>query len=429
MNLSIIKEVNNVSAIVITDLTKRLGKQRVLSNINLEILDGEFFSLLGTENSGKTTLAKIIMGYLKPNNGSIRIYDMDSFKESKEIKESTSLVFEDLILNSNLKVHSLLKKTLNAHNLTSTEDIDALCDYFEFNGSNRISALDNREMKILSIINALVTKPRLLVLDNPTKDLNESDINKLFSHIKKLNETEGLTVLLLSDSLSEAKKYSSRIAYLSNGKIQNIEYNNQKISEDKVLKIPEYRGNLNYFTSIGARVIKDEDDETILYYDKEIPALSKVIYEENLVNYELKNAKLEDKINAYYSGDNPNPENFAKPVEQAEVVETSVADDTTIHAEEINGVTESTIKINEEPSAEFTEIEGVKVEDTNPQKDEIHNTKTNLFVDDEYRETVINNEAVVNNNDETIFIPSETNEDSIFNATENTLSKEDKDDI
>ncbi|MBU5670091.1 ABC transporter ATP-binding protein [Peptoniphilus sp. MSJ-1] len=418
-----------MSAIVITDLTKRLGKQRVLSNINLEILDGEFFSLLGTENSGKTTLAKIIMGYLKPNNGSIRIYDMDSFKESKEIKESTSLVFEDLILNSNLKVHSLLKKTLNAHNLTSTEDIDALCDYFEFNGSNRISALDNREMKILSIINALVTKPRLLVLDNPTKDLNESDINKLFSHIKKLNETEGLTVLLLSDSLSEAKKYSSRIAYLSNGKIQNIEYNNQKISEDKVLKIPEYRGNLNYFTSIGARVIKDEDDETILYYDKEIPALSKVIYEENLVNYELKNAKLEDKINAYYSGDNPNPENFAKPVEQAEVVETSVADDTTIHAEEINGVTESTIKINEEPSAEFTEIEGVKVEDTNPQKDEIHNTKTNLFVDDEYRETVINNEAVVNNNDETIFIPSETNEDSIFNATENTLSKEDKDDI
>lgn len=418
-----------MSAIVITDLTKRLGKQRVLSNINLEILDGEFFSLLGTENSGKTTLAKIIMGYLKPNNGSIRIYDMDSFKESKEIKESTSLVFEDLILNSNLKVNSLLKKTLNAHNLSSTEDIDTLCDYFELNGSNRISALDNREMKILSIVNALVTKPRLLVLDNPTKDLNESDINKLFSHIKKLNETEGLTVLLLSDSLSEAKKYSSRIAYLSNGKIQNIEYNNQKISEDKVLKIPEYRGNLNYFTSIGARVIKDEDDETILYYDKEIPALSKVIYEENLVNYELKNAKLEDKINAYYSGDNPNPENFAKPVEKTDDSLTAETNNNTINAEEINGVTESTIKINEEPSAEFTEIEGVKVEDTNPQKDEIHNTKTNLFVDDEYKETVINNETVVNNNDETIFIPSETNEDSIFNATENTLSKEDKDDI
>lgn len=418
-----------MSAIVITDLTKRLGKQRVLSNINLEILDGEFFSLLGTENSGKTTLAKIIMGYLKPNNGSIRIYDMDSFKESKEIKESTSLVFEDLILNSNLKVNSLLKKTLNAHNLSSTEDIDTLCDYFELNGSNRISALDNREMKILSIINALVTKPRLLVLDNPTKDLNESDINKLFSHIKKLNETEGLTVLLLSDSLSEAKKYSSRIAYLSNGKIQNIEYNNQKIAEDKVLKIPEYRGNLNYFTSIGARLIKDEDDETILYYDKEIPALSKVIYEENLVNYELKNAKLEDKINAYYSGDNPNPENFAKPVKKTDASLTAETNNNTINAEKINGVTESTIKINEEPSAEFTEIEGVKVEDTNPQKDEIHNTKTNLFVDDEYKETVINNETVANNNDETIFIPSETNEDSIFNATENTLSKEDKDDI
>jgi len=420
-----------MSAIVITDLSKRIGKQRVLSNINLEILDGEFFSLLGTDNAGKTTLAKIIMGYLKPNNGSIRIYDMDSFKESKEIKESTSLVFEDFILNSNLKINSLLKKTLNTHNLTSTEDIDLLCDYFSLNGSRRISSLDIREMKILSIINALITKPRLLILDNPTKDLNDSDVNKLFSHLKKLNESEGTTILLLADDLSEAKKYSSRIAYLSKGKIQNIEYNNQKIAEDKVLIIPEYRGNLNYFTSIGAKVIKDEDDETILYYDKEIPSLSKVIYEENLVNYELKDATLDDKIKAYYTEDNPNPENFAKPVSpvaKEEVTETTNDSDNTVDANEVNGVTESTIVINEDSNNEFNEVEGVKIEESEenePQKDEIHNTKTNLFVDDAYKEKVINNTS----DEETIFITSKSKDDSVFNEAKNTEIKEDKNDI
>ena len=73
MSLSIIKEVNSMSAIVINDLTKGKGKDKVLQKLNLEILEGEFFSLLGTEKSGKTTLARIIMGFLKPNLSLIHI--------------------------------------------------------------------------------------------------------------------------------------------------------------------------------------------------------------------------------------------------------------------------------------------------------------------------------------------------------------------
>ena len=135
MSLIIIKEVNNMSAIVINDLTKGKGKDKILSNLNLEILDGEFFSLLGTDKSGKTTLARLLMGYLKASSGSIKLYDMDSFKESKEIKESVSFVPEDMIYDSKIKSFALLKKTLNAHNLSNTEDIDILCDYFDFNSN------------------------------------------------------------------------------------------------------------------------------------------------------------------------------------------------------------------------------------------------------------------------------------------------------
>ena len=242
------------------------------------------------------------MGYLKPSSGTIKVYDMDSFKESKEIKESVSFVPEEMIFDSKIKSYNLLKKTLKVHNLTNTEDIDVLSDYFEFNSNIRVCDLRDRERKILAILNALITKPRLLVLDNPSKFLEEKDIDRLFSHLKKLNETENLTVLLLSNSLRQAKKYSARIAYLSDGKIQEIEYNNVKVAGDKVLKIDSFRGNLNYFTSIGARIIKDEEDETILYFDGPLPELSKVIYEEALENYVLEDAQLDDKVNAYYKG-------------------------------------------------------------------------------------------------------------------------------
>lgn len=444
-----------MSAIVINDLTKGKGKEKILSNLNLEILDGEFFSLLGTKNSGKTTLARIIMGYLKPGSGSIRVYDMDSFKESKEIKETVSFVPQDMIFDSKIKSYALLKKTLSTHGLSSTEDIDVLCDYFEFNSNLRICDLRDRERKLLAIINALVIKPRLLILDSPSKFLEEKDIDRLFSHVKKLNESEGLTVLLLSDSLREAKKYSSRIAYLSDGKIQDTEYNNVKAAGDKVLKIDSYRGNLNYFTSIGARIIKDEEDETILYFDGALPELSKVIYEEALENYVLEDAKLSDKVNAYYKGENAKlPRKKVDPI-KTEVVEspTEKISENGLETSEINDVTESTVKINEAEN-NFTESQAVNLE--NSEKDIIHNTKTNLFVDDEYKEVVIGKEEnpsseisdEIKENDtpnETIVLDNtfntmetETNKDTIifntsdegvFNATEETKLKEDKDDI
>ncbi len=444
-----------MSAIVINDLTKRKGKEKILSNLNLEILDGEFFSLLGTENSGKTTLARIIMGYLKPGSGSIRVYDMDSFKESKEIKETVSFVPQDMIFDSKIKSYALLKKTLSTHGLSNTEDIDVLCDYFEFNSNLRICDLRDRERKLLAIINALVIKPRLLILDSPAKFLEEKDIDRLFSHVRKLNESEGLTVLLLSDSLREAKKYSSRIAYLSEGKIQDTEYNNVKAAGDKVLKIDSYRGNLNYFTSIGARIIKDEEDETILYFDGALPELSKVIYEEALENYVLEDAKLSDKVNAYYKGENAKlPRKKVEPI-KTEVVEspTEKISENSLETSEINDVTESTVKINEAEN-NSTEAQSVNLE--NSEKDIIHNTKTNLFVDEEYKEVVIGKEEnpssevsdEIKENDtpnETIVIDNtlntmenETNSDTIifntsdegvFNATEETKLKEDKDDI
>ncbi|MDU7302839.1 MAG: ATP-binding cassette domain-containing protein [Peptoniphilus lacydonensis] len=417
-----------MSAIVINDLTKGKGKEKVLSNLNLEILDGEFFSLLGTEDSGKTTLARIIMGYLKPSSGTIKVYDMDSFKESKEIKESVSFVPEEMIFDSKIKSYNLLKKTLKVHNLTNTEDIDVLSDYFEFNSNIRVCDLRDRERKILAILNALITKPRLLVLDNPSKFLEEKDIDRLFSHLKKLNETENLTVLLLSNSLRQAKKYSARIAYLSDGKIQEIEYNNVKVAGDKVLKIDSFRGNLNYFTSIGARIIKDEEDETILYFDGPLPELSKVIYEEALENYVLEDAQLDDKVNAYYKGENANIPRREKTVEEenlikenkTEIINHSSKD--TVETSTINGMDENTIKASKSEN-NFNEVDGI-IPSTS-EKDEIHNTKTNLFVDDEHK--IKDKDVEENKNEETIIF--KTSDSGVFNETEDTELKEDENDI
>ncbi|MDO5715899.1 MAG: ATP-binding cassette domain-containing protein [Tissierellia bacterium] len=334
-----------MSAIVIDDLMKRVGKQRVFSNLNLEILDGEFFTLLGLKESGKTTLTRILMGYLKTNKGSALIYDMDCNKDSKEIKESVTFVPQDVLLQDNIRANTIFKKTLSAHNLKSTEDIEVLCDYFNFDRHLKIGDMDENERKIFSIINALIVKPRLVILDEPIKGLNHESRIKLFDHLKNLNQQENVTIFMLTDSLIEAKKHSKRIAYLHNGVIKDIEYVNAKPANDKILRINNYRGNLNHFTSIGAHLIKDEPDETILYYDQNLTELSKVIYEEGLESYSLENADLKDKIEAYYADDNTY---ITKEQIQKERPLVSSPEKNSLEAIEINGVlveeTESELK-------------------------------------------------------------------------------------
>lgn len=368
-----------MSAILIDNLTKRSRRETLLDNLNLEVLDGEFYTLLGTKDSGKETLTKILMGILKANSGQALIYDMDTFKESKEIKESVSFVSKEIFLPDNMRAMSVFKKTLASHNLKSTEDIDLLAKYFDFDPRYKFGEMNERERKLLQIINALIIRPRLIILDDPTNSLNADDKDLLFSHLVNINRGEGTTVFLLTDSLIEAKKYSKRIAYMYKGQIKDVEFNNEKTTYDKILKIDNYRGNLSYFTQAGARLIKDSDAQTILYYDGDLTKLSEVIYDERLENYTLENANLEDKLCAYY--------------EDAKFKEIRKKDN---------------IK-----KTDFTESKDISV-NTNIPQENIDNDKT--FIKDAPIENNIDAENNQNNKSEEIFSTSENANDDFQNT-------------
>lgn len=289
-----------MSAIVISELTKRMGKKNVFSNLNLEVLEGEFFGLLGLENSGKTTLARILFNYLKPAKGKAYIYDMDTTKDSKAIKESVGFVPDELLLRENEKVNSLLKNTLKLHGLSNSEETDMLLEYFELDGRLKFFDMNENEKKKFSIINALIIKPRLLILDEPTKNLNSGEVEKLFSHLNKLKSEESLTVFMLTSSLADAQRFCDRAAYLYDGEIKEVEELSSKRSNDKIIKIYS-NTDMTPFTNIGARVLSSNENNKALYYDKDMKILSRVIYEYQIENYSIENSSLSEKIEAYYA--------------------------------------------------------------------------------------------------------------------------------
>lgn len=325
-----------MSAIVVSGLTKKFRRDLVFNDFNLEVFDGEIFSIMGMEGSGKTTLARILFHFLKPNKGSVRIFDMDGQKESKSVKEFTGYVPEDVWIYDNLKPMAIFKHTLAFHGLKNTDDIQSLMEFFELDNRHKFSDLTDSERKRVAIINALITKPKLLVLDNPSKHLNHAMLDKLFTHIKRLQSSEGLTVLLLTDDMSIGQRYGDRGAYLAGGRLTGIEYLKDKKNNDKILRIFDELIDVNAFEEVVASLLKDESGDVEFFYDGYLPTLTTVLHQQKVKNYVLEDAELEDKVEIFKSGKDLNA-NRPAPVAEDETDDSAVEDTIlAYHADELN---------------------------------------------------------------------------------------------
>ena len=325
-----------MSAIVVSGLTKKFRRDLVFNDFNLEVFDGEIFSIMGMEGSGKTTLARILFHFLKPNRGSVRIFDMDGQKESKSVKEFTGYVPEDVWIYDNMKPMAIFKHTLAFHGLKNTDDIQSLMEFFELDNRHKFSDLTDSERKRVAIINALITKPKLLVLDNPSKHLSHTMLDKLFTHIKRLQSSEGLTVLLLTDDMSIGQRYGDRGAYLAGGRLTGIEYLKDKKNNDKILCIFDELINVNAFEEVGASLLKDESGDVEFFYDGYLPTLTTVLHQQKVKNYVLEDAELEDKVEIFKSGKDLSANRPATPAE--EEADDTALEDTILayHADELN---------------------------------------------------------------------------------------------
>ena len=334
-----------MSAIVVSGLTKKFRRDLVFNDFNLEVFDGEIFSIMGMEGSGKTTLARILFHFLKPNKGSVRIFDMDGQKESKSVKEFTGYVPEDVWIYDNMKPMAIFKHTLAFHGLKNTDDIQSLMEFFELDNRHKFSDLTDSERKRVAIINALITKPKLLVLDNPSKHLSHAMLDKLFTHIKRLQSSEGLTVLLLTDDMSIGQRYGDRGAYLAGGRLTGIEYLKDKKNNDKILRIFDELINVNAFEEVGASLLKDESGDVEFFYDGYLPTLTTVLHQQKVKNYVLEDAELEDKVEIFKSGKDLSANRPAPPAEDE--ADGAALEDTILayHADELNAVAD------EEPAA------------------------------------------------------------------------------
>ncbi|PKM58716.1 MAG: ABC transporter ATP-binding protein [Firmicutes bacterium HGW-Firmicutes-4] len=202
-------------------MTYQKGKKEALKNINLEIEEGEFTALLGQNGAGKSTLINILAGNVKKTRGAVSIGGYDIDKKELETKKIIGIVPQDTGYDFIFTVDEALKKQSGYFGIKDNKEyIDEILDalYLTEKRSARIRDLSGGMRRRFLIAKALVHKPKILILDEPTAGVDIEMRHTLYDFLVKLHE-EGTTIILTTHYIEEAEKLCKRIVIIDGGKI------------------------------------------------------------------------------------------------------------------------------------------------------------------------------------------------------------------
>jgi ABC-2 type transport system ATP-binding protein len=211
-------ELSMTEAVTIKNLSKRYGEISAVNDVSLSILDGEIFGILGPNGAGKTTMIEIIEGLREQDSGEVYVLGMDPRKGRKELKDVVGVQLQSTSFYKKLKVSEVVKQfaAYYSHHL----DVDGLLNSLslEEKKNNMIEDLSGGQRQRLTILLALINDPKVIFLDEPTRDLDPRGRRQIWKIIEKAREDKK-TLILTTHYIEEAEKLCDRVAIMDSGRI------------------------------------------------------------------------------------------------------------------------------------------------------------------------------------------------------------------
>ena len=242
------------------NLCKSFGKRQILNNVSLEVNQCDILGFIGPNGAGKTTTIKLILGLQSIDSGTVKINGYDIQKEFEKAIEKVGTIVENPDLYMYLSGYDNLKLISNMYKNIDKKRIDEVVKLVKLEQriNDKVSKYSLGMRQRLGIAQALLHKPNLLILDEPTNGLDPEGIKELRELIKDLAEKENMAIVISSHNLSELESFCNKVTIIKNGKIVEtstinevkkvehsyiIELDNlediQKIIEKKIEKISE----------------------------------------------------------------------------------------------------------------------------------------------------------------------------------------------
>ena len=243
----------NQPLVQFNNITKQFGKKIVLEDVNLEIPEGEIFGIIGKSGSGKTTLLNVLIGFLKPERGNVFYKGIDIKKIKKELEQETGFTAQEGSFYPKLTVKENLEYFGSMYNMSKVElevKIPKLLSEFELEDAvNTLgSDLSKGMQKRLDIACGLIHDPKVLILDEPTEDLDPVLRKEILTLLKYINKNNKITIILTSHLLLELEVLCTRIAILHDRKILEsgtVEELKNRYSKNMEIRLETYSGKYN----------------------------------------------------------------------------------------------------------------------------------------------------------------------------------------
>lgn len=210
-----------VAAVAFVDVVKSFGSLQALAGISLDIEQGEFFGLLGPNGAGKTTLISCLAGLARPDSGSLKVLGHDVIKDFRQARRLLGVVPQELVFDPFFNVRETLQIQSGYFGIRKNDDwIDEILDKLDLTSKANVNMrrLSGGMKRRVLVAQALVHKPPVIVLDEPTAGVDVELRQGLWQFVRRLNG-EGHTIILTTHYLEEAEALCGRIALMKQGRM------------------------------------------------------------------------------------------------------------------------------------------------------------------------------------------------------------------
>ncbi len=205
-------------------LTKEYGKYKAVSDLSLQVREGEIFGFLGPNGAGKTTSILMFLGFTEPTSGTIQVCGFDPVREPLRVKERVGYLpenvgfYEDMTAAQNLRYVARLNRIADH---VSAKRIEELLKEVGLAGdeSKKVGAYSKGMRQRLGIAEALIKEPKAVFLDEPTIGLDPEGTNNMLDLIRDLSRKKGITVFLSSHLLDQVQRICDRVGIMFEGNL------------------------------------------------------------------------------------------------------------------------------------------------------------------------------------------------------------------
>ena len=203
----------------VKNLSRRFKRTTALDDVSLEVPRGGVFGLVGENGAGKTTLIKHVLGLLKAESGSVRVFGMDPVQQPADVLARTGVLSEDRDLPMWMTVKELMYYTQAFYPKWDPAYAEHLREVFELDPKAKIGTLSRGQVAKAGLLAALAHRPELLVLDEPSSGLDPNVRRNILESIVTTVADEGRTVLFSSHLLDEVERVADRVAMIHSGRV------------------------------------------------------------------------------------------------------------------------------------------------------------------------------------------------------------------